>query len=101
MCRGLNHLLFLSDVRQVHESSHKLRMSATIAASAASCVGYGPEAENWPCDIPGVSVSITQNCEQVALGQPPPAFCLAGRFGFDGAFFLVIVLGREWWRHQS
>lgn len=90
MCSGLHHLLVLSEVRQVQETSHRLRMSATIAASAAFCVGYGPEAENWPCDIPGVSVSITQNCEQVADGQSPPVFFLGAVFGFDVCFLVFI-----------
>lgn len=62
-------------------------------ASAAACVGYGPEAENCPMDIPGVSVSITQNCEQVGADRPPLALLFAGRFGFDGSFFMCGVLG--------
>ena len=100
ICSGLDHLLVLSLVRQVHESSHRWRVSATIAASAAFFVGYGPDAENWPRDIPGVSVSITQNCEQVADGQSPPAFFLAGRFGFVGVGFFFMVLGCLWGCHR-
>lgn len=39
------------------------------------------------------SASQNTNGEQVDPGQPPPVSCLAGRFGFDGDFLAVIVLG--------
>ena len=34
-----------------------------------------------------------QEAEQVAPGQPQPAFGLAGRLGFDGDFLVGMVLG--------
>lgn len=72
-----------------------------IAASAAFCVGYGPDAENCPWDIPGVSVSITQNCEQGDADRPPLAFLFAKVFGFDDVVFFGIALGlRGRWGRQ-
>ena len=48
-----------------------------------------------------LSVPLKIRAEQVAPGQPPPAFFLAARFGFvDVGFFFMIVRG-QWWQCQS